>query len=263
MIRIMSRRAVWSIFAIGLIVSQSVGVSAKSLKVESFIPAPFDMSASMNQKPDNNGVPGAMIKLSGLDNLGNVSFEGNVIAMKNDGSEIQAYFTAGTKSIVVKSPGFSPLRIVFSDFGVYRLTSKSVYNLLLQTADSSGSSSTQTAASIHDLLDNSDGDPIDEMVAKANRLYSEGRTAQAIPLLEKAAKLGHTEAQLSLGLLYENGVGSPDKWILIPDESKAFELVRNSAYQGYAPAQKVLSRYYLTGIGTEVNKERGDGWKTI
>lgn len=245
------------------IIGCTLSASAKSIKIESFDPSPFDQTASVYQKLDNNGIPCSLIKIPVSDGIDKISFEGNIIETNNDGSEIYAYFTAGTKQIVVKISGFPPLRIVFSDYGVYRLFSKQVYNLALSIDSGSSKNPPSTPIRIHDMLDNSDSDPIDDMVEKANQLYADGKIAKAIPLLEKAAELGHTEALLSLGLLYENGVGSEKNWILKPNKYIAFNKVQNSAQQGYTPAQKVLSRYYLTGIGISPDKERAEIWKNI
>lgn len=233
-------------------------VLAKNLKVVSFKPDPFDLSASVNQKLDNNGEPCALIKLALSDEIRNVSFEGNIIDVVNDGSEIKAYFTSGTKIIVVKSPGYSPLKLIFSDFGVYKLFPKLVYNLSLKSGTNENKASNNV--SIHELLDVSQGDdPIEEMVSEANRLYMEGKVSEAIPLLEKASEVGHADALLSLGLLYEKGVEN----VLVKNPAKAFLNVQKSAQQGFIPAQKVLSRYYLIGLGVDANKEIGDVWKTI
>ncbi len=245
------------------IIGCALSASAKSITVESFNPSPFDQTASIYQKLDNNGIPCSLIKIPVLNGIAEVSFEGNIIETNNDGSEIYAYFTAGTKQIVVKISGFPPLRIVFSDYGVYRLFSKQVYNLSLKIDSGTSNNPPSKSIRIHDLLDNSDSDPIDDMVEKANQLYAGGKIAKAIPLLEKAAELGHTEALLSLGLLYENGVGSKDNWTLKPNKYIAFKKVQNSAQQGYMPAQKVLSRYYLTGIGISPDKERAEIWNNI
>ncbi len=245
------------------IIGCTLSASAKSIKIKSFNPSPFDQTASIYQKLDNNGIPCSLIKIPVSDEIAEVSFEGNIIETNNDGSEIYAYFTAGTKQIVVKISGFPPLRIVFSDYGVYRLFSKQVYNLSLSIDTASSNNTPSTPIRIHDMLDNSDSDPIDDMVEKANQLYADGKKANAIPLLEKAAELGHAEALLSLGLLYENGVKSKGKWVLKPDEQTAFTMVQNSAQQGYTPAQKVLSRYYLTGIGLSPDKKQAENWKAL
>lgn len=240
---------------------------AETLEVESFTPNPFDLSASTTKKKnDLAGNPCALIKVIIPNEIKSISFEGNFICSDNDGSEISAYFTDGTKKIIIKSPGYEPLSITFSDFGVFRLISKTVYNLSLRVNRNSHNSNAPEQASItsiHDILDNSQGDPIDEMVSKANLLYSKGNVIDAIPLLEKAAKLGHPEALLSLGLLYEQGVVINDSTILKTNARTAFINVQNSAQQGYVPAQRVLSRYYKTGTGAEVDNEKADLWQHI
>lgn len=239
---------------------------AKNLKVESFTPDPFDYSAVRNQKVDLNGNPCALIKIPVSDDITDLRFEGSVIDKENDGSEIMAYFSPGTKFIVIKVVGCPPCRLVFSDFGVYKLLSNQVYNLSL-SLDNRGTatiSESSAPASIHDLIDDSSaGDPIEDMVAKANILYAGGEKEKAIPLLKKAASLGHPEAQLSLGLLYEKGIGVDSNWINGQSEKESFLLVQSSAHQGYKAAQKTLSRYYLTGIGIEPNKQLGDLWRLI
>ena len=254
-----------ALIALALLSFSVAGAYAKTITVASFEPAPFDLSASTNPKLDHNGEPCALIKVPIGNGIDDLTFEGNIIEKINDGSEIQAYITGGTKQIVIKAAGCAPLRIVFAEHGVYRLFPKQVYNLALLAADSPTVPSTSAPAplSIHELLDNSDGDPIDEMVARANQLYAAGEAAQAIPLLQHAADLGHTEAQLSLGLLYENGVGTKPNPTLKPDPKRAFIYVQKSAQQGYVPAQKVLSRYYLTGVGVDADKERGDFWRMV
>ncbi len=248
---------------ITLVLFSVAGIHAKTLRVESFEPAPFDLSASTKPRLDNNGTPCALVKVALGEGFSDLSFEGNVVEKINDGSEIQAYITGGTKQIVIKAAGLPPLNVVFSDHGVYRLFSKQVYNLSLCVDDAAATPAGSAAVSIHELFDNSDVDPVDDMVARANTLYAAGEVAKAVPLLQRAAELGHTEAQLSLGLLSENGVGSKPNWVLKPDPKNAFVLVQKSAQQGYVPAQKVLSRYYLTGLGVAADAKRGEYWREV
>lgn len=240
-------------------------ILAESLKIRSFSPEPFDLSASTNPVLDLNGVAGALLKISFDKNPAEVKIEGNLIQQSFDGSETLAYISSGTKTIVIKTKGCPPLKLNFSDYGVYRLLSKQVYNLSLQleSESSPSSQSTYSAPNIHELLNDSEGDPIDRIVDEANSLYANGKVADAIPLLEKAASLGHPDALLSLGLLYEKGVGTKGNWILKPNASKAFINVQASAQQGFSPAQNVLYRYYLTGVGVDVDKTRAELWKTL
>ena len=41
------------------------------------------------------------------------------------------------------------------------------------------------------------------------------------------------------------------------DEIKAFEFYKESAENGYVGAKFILGYYYICGIGTEINKEKG------
>lgn len=248
-----------------LLISGTSSLFAHYLTIHSFSPEPFDLSASVNPKLDLNGTAGALLKITFDKEPADVKIEGNVIDQSLDGSEIHTYITSGTKSIVIKAKGYSPIKICFSDYGVYRLLSKQVYSLSLRLKSTSNAANenTYSSPSIHELLRNPDGDPIDQIVEEANSLYSNGKVAEAVPLLEKAASLGHPEALLSLGLLYEKGVRAKGNWILSPNASKAFINVQNSAQQGFSPAQNVLYRYYLTGVGVDVDRARAELWKTL
>lgn len=247
---------------LALLIAGTIPAFGRSLKVELLAPDVFDMSASTRQKKDLNDVPCALIKIVKPDGVASLTFEGNIIDSSDDGSEVWAYYTAGTKKIQIKAPGYAPLFIELSDFGIYRLMSKVTYKMTLGADAASAPAQAPAPVSIHELLESGhEGDPVDEMVAKANSLYAQGNAADAIPLLQKAADLGHTEAQLSLAVLYENGVrANSSTWTLNPDARKAFALAQKAAQQGYAPAQKTLSRYYLTGVGVAPNKEAGDTW---
>ena len=43
--------------------------------------------------------------------------------------------------------------------------------------------------------------------AKAKALYDQKKYAEAFPLMEQAAKMGHSDAQMHLGKMYFNGWG--------------------------------------------------------
>lgn len=234
--------------------------AAKALRVVSFEPQPFDLTASVNPKLDLAGNPCALIKVTCHAGDGALRFEGNLVESSDDGSEVSAYFSAGTKRIVVKVPGYAPLSVRFSDFEIYCLLQKQVYALVI---DAEASTQGGTAAqSIFQMLDDSGDDPVEDMVAKANKLFADGNYSDALKLIEKAAGLGHPEAQLSLGLLYEKGIsGTPDP-VLKKNYKTAFLYVQKSAMQGFAEAQKVLSRYYRVGIGVELDESRANSWSS-
>jgi Sel1 repeat len=81
----------------------------------------------------------------------------------------------------------------------------------------------------------------------------------AARLFTEAAKLGNPFAQHQLGLHYEQesrqtGHGNDG------DALAAFGFMKNAAEQGYAPAQRILSKYYTAGFGTERDLDRALEW---
>lgn len=241
---------------------------AKELKIDGFEARALDITASTERRSDLNGNACALIKMPHDDQISKVTFEGNIIDMRDDGSEVWAWFSPGTKKIVLKSPGFAVREIVFSDYGIYRLMSKTTYILQVSVVNNGGSAvqtaPAPTGPSIFEMIDDSQGgDPVDEIVANANAAFTKGKEVEAVRLLKKAVAVGHPEALLSLGMLYEKGIVKGKDVVLNKDERQAFALVQQAAQQGYVPAQRVLSRYYLTGVGVDPNKETGDMWKIL
>lgn len=247
-------------FASTVLISIALSAGAKTLKVEKFEPEPFDLTAYHHQRLDLNDVPCALVKVC-IPVKGMV-FEGSIIGdCANKAGEYWVYMTAGTKFIKIKHETVTPLFIRFSDYNIHKLLTKQTYTLVLSVDE--GASSKQQGRSIYEMIDTPDGDPIEDMVVRANGLYENGYYAEAIPILAKAAGLGHAEAQFSLGLLYELGVKSETGIILEKDEAKAFENVKKSATQGFMPAQKQLSNYYRIGMGCTPNNRFADQWMNI
>ena len=241
-------------------------LNAKTFRVESFQFNPFDLTASVNSRFDSNEEACALIKIVLPDGVESVTAEGNVVGdVADDGSETFVYMTGGTKFVQLKSKGFAPFRITFSDYDIYRLEPRATYNLILgiDNSQSANESAATNPKSIFESLASPDTDPVDEMVSQANIAFARGQYAEAIPLLQKAASLGHPEAQLSIGLLYEKGLNDGGAVVLEKNEEKAFQNVFKSATQAFKPAQKELSRFYRVGIGTPEDKAKADNWKAI
>ena len=70
----------------------------------------------------------------------------------------------------------------------------------------------------------------------------------------KAAAQGVAEAQFNLGTMYSSGVG------VRKDEAKAVEWFEKAATQGFADAQFNLANMYATGRGTEKSVVKAIGW---
>ena len=73
--------------------------------------------------------------------------------------------------------------------------------------------------------------------------------------LKKAANQGHAEAQNILGYLYDSGTRT-----IKQDHSKAVELYRLSALQGYSAAQLNLGISYATGQGVARDYRAASKW---
>lgn len=104
-------------------------IEAQELKIDYFTSS-FDITASQFPRKDVNGVDCAMVKV--LLASSNASFEGNVIGdVAYSKSEYKVYMSEGSKFLTIKLDGFLPLKVVFKDYEVGPLQSKSTYILKL------------------------------------------------------------------------------------------------------------------------------------
>ena len=78
--------------------------------------------------------------------------------------------------------------------------------------------------------------------------------AQALPLLTKAASMGHAKAQFELGALYDLGDGVPQNY------AEAMKWYRKAAEQGNASAQGNIGVLYENGQGVPQNYEEAVKW---
>ncbi len=90
------------------------------------------------------------------------------------------------------------------------------------------------------------------LASSPEELYEEGvkyakkkEYDKAIPLFLEAAKQGHADAQLTLGVYYNNGTG------LTTNFAKSSYWYRKAAEQGNRGAQLYLAMHYRTGKGVE------------
>ena len=87
------------------------------------------------------------------------------------------------------------------------------------------------------------------------KIYASGDARVPKDLVEaekwyrKAAKLGHTDAQYALGVIYQQ-----------EDAAEAVKWFRMAAEQGHVNSQLSLSRHYGQGRGVDVNKEESTRW---
>ena len=72
----------------------------------------------------------------------------------------------------------------------------------------------------------------------------------AVSWFERAAVLGHAQAQFNLGCAYRDGIGVEQ------DHAEALRRFREAAEQGLAEAQCAIGQAYYSGLGVAVNFER-------
>lgn len=87
--------------------------------------------------------------------------------------------------------------------------------------------------------------------------YARGDYKTAYPLFKVLADQGNAEAQNSLGVMYENGLGIPQ------DYAEAIRWYRNAADQGYALAQNNLGAMYAQGKGVPRNYVLAHMWFSL
>ena len=111
-----------------------------------------------------------------------------------------------------------------------------------------------------DDLDNSclekanSGDPDSQYEMGEYYLYHDN-TQEGLKWIEKAAKQGHTKAQLELASTYENGY-----YGLEADQEKAIEWYRKAAELGNAEAQIRLAECYVYELGVERDLKKAFDW---
>jgi serine/threonine protein kinase len=87
-----------------------------------------------------------------------------------------------------------------------------------------------------------------EYFRSAERHGQRKNWAEAVKYYEKAARMGHSGAQLRLGLLYRDGLG------VDTDEVEAFRWICAAADQNLPEAWFELARCYWEGTGTDLDK---------
>lgn len=116
------------LFLLTILLTSSIA-RADVLNVKSLTHDPFDLTGAVKSKSDLNGKPCALLKIVLPTEAANVIFEGNIIDISNDGVEVYVYMSSGTEDLTIKSVGFEPLQIHFSDYGISALEGKLTYKM--------------------------------------------------------------------------------------------------------------------------------------
>lgn len=103
-----------------------LSVQAQNCTVESVDYLDNDLSASINQRVDANGVKCALVKVQCPHN--DIIFEGNVIGeVEQKAGEYWVYMSNGTKMLQIKHADFNPVFVKFSDYSIPNLMSAKTY----------------------------------------------------------------------------------------------------------------------------------------
>ena len=94
----------------------------------------------------------------------------------------------------------------------------------------------------------------DGLLVRAKVAEDENKQAEAFSLYEKAAELGHTNAQYHYGSMYYTGKGTAVDYV------KALYWSEKAAEQGHAKAQDLCYVMYSTGRGTAADEARAMYW---
>jgi len=84
--------------------------------------------------------------------------------------------------------------------------------------------------------------------------FLDGEYARALEILEPLAEAGHSQAQVTLGIMYDNGNGVRE------DPEEAFRWYMMAAEQGFPIVQHQVAFKYLHGIGVEQNYQEAAKW---
>ena len=227
-------------FFIAFLFAACLQMLGQELKVASFSIVANDLSASIEQKMDLNGMPCALVKVLVLDKISGV--EGNIIGNAIDkGTEKWIYLTSGSKEVKIKTENFFPLHLIFSHYGITALEAKHTYVLTLTALNESNM---EVPLNLKD--------PEDQVLMGLK--YENGSEVKrdfkkAFSLYQKSAKQGYPEGMFKLGecYLYSRGVKE--------NIGKALYWFTQSANKGDAQAQRELAILYEEGKTVEKNEK--------
>lgn len=111
-----------------IILSSIEFVSADDLVVNTLLYKPTDLSASTQQRLDQNGKPCGLLKVITWDDK--MTFEGSVVGeVEYKNGEYWVYLTEGTYMVQIKTENKDPLMLDFRNYNLSQVQSKATYEL--------------------------------------------------------------------------------------------------------------------------------------
>jgi hypothetical protein len=105
-----------------------INIYAQKLNVESFVAKTNDITARTQPRQDINGNDCALVKVQIVGQ--GVTFSGNVMGdVEYKGNEYWVYMPNGSKRLKITHPDCIPVEVVFDNFGIAKVQSKTTYIL--------------------------------------------------------------------------------------------------------------------------------------
>ena len=263
----------------------SLAASAQRLAVESLKLRPNDLSARnvKNQRHDLNGKPCALLKVMVLDDITKCS-SGNIGDIVTEGPVKLIYITSATPSIELSFQYHYPLTINFADYGYKHLEGNSTYELNLvdamqmmmgngnmaqqnttatttqQVSSSQNTNAAQqtapatTAQNVGNNQNNSLSMSANEAYKIAADAYNAKDYDKALKYYKYAAEKNDSQAQFSLGAMYDMGNGVTQNY------AEAMKWYLKAANQGNASAQNNIGVMYEKGQGVKQDCSEANKW---
>ena len=268
-----------------LFLFMSLAASAQRLAVESLKLRPNDLSArnAKNQRHDLNGKPCALLKVMVLDNITKCS-SGNIGDIVTEGPVKLIYITSATPSIELSFQYHYPLTINFADYGYKHLEGNSTYELNLvdalqmmmgngnmaqqnttatttqQVSSSQNTNAAQqtapatTAQNVGNNQNNSLSMSANEAYKIAADAYNAKDYDKALKYYQYAAEKNDSQAQFSLGFMYDMGYGVTQNY------AEAMKWYLKAANQGHVFAQNNIGDMYENGKGVKKDCSEANKW---
>ena len=268
-----------------LFLFMSLAASAQRLAVESLKLRPNDLSARnvKNQRHDLNGKPCALLKVMVLDDITKCS-SGNIGDIVTEGPVKLIFITSATPSIELSFKYHYPLTINFADYGYRHLEGNSTYELNLIDAmqmmmgngnmaqqNTTATTTQQTSSSqntnvsgrtsrvtvtqnVGSSQNNSLSMSAKEAYKIADEAYKAKDYAKALKYYQYAAENNDSQAQFSLGAMYDMGNGVTQNY------AEAMKWYLKAANQGHVSAQNNIGVMYEKGQGVKKDCSEANKW---
>lgn len=106
----------------------NIGIFAQKLNVESFVAKTNDITARTQPRKDINGIECALVKVQIVGK--GVTFSGSVMGdVEYKGNEYWVYMPNGSKRLKITHPDCIPIEVVFDNYGIAKVQSKTTYIL--------------------------------------------------------------------------------------------------------------------------------------